>query len=48
MKAPRSTFAERGEGRARLAAQIRGIEKRIKRRRDDAYDDQPTATRRPA
>lgn len=45
MKAPRSTFTERGEGRARLTAQIRGIEKRIKQRRPTR--DQPTAERRP-
>lgn len=48
MKAPRSTFTERSEGRARLTAQIRAIEKRIKQRRADRdKDDQPTAERRP-
>lgn len=48
MKAPRSTFDERGEGRARLTAKVRAIEKRLKQRRADRdKDDQTTAERRP-
>ncbi|MWA08834.1 hypothetical protein [Streptomyces sp. BA2] len=44
--APRTTLAERVAGRGRLATKVRDIEERIKQRRDDSYDDQPTPERR--